>query len=424
VPNAAEDGFTSELAREVAPDALERLLRYARIDTQSDPRSTSQPSSEKQLELSRLLVDELLELGVEDPRLDSHGFVLATVPPTTARRAPTVGLIAHVDTVPGIPSSGVRPQVIRYEGKDVPLPGDPSQVLRVHELPELADHIGHDLVTSDGTTLLGADDKGGIAEIMAAVSYLVRHPELEHGTVRIAFTPDEEIGKGIKFFDIEGFGAEVAYTLDGSTAGEIQSESFAALSATVSFAGRSSHPGSAKGVMVNAVRLAAEFVSRLPKDYLSPEATEGLEGFVHPGRIGGGEELCTVELILRDFDEERLAEHERLVRRLADEVAATEPGARVTVDVQRQFRNMREYLERCPRAVEAAEEAMRREGLEPVRSLHRGGTDGALLSERGLPTPNLFTGGNAYHSRREWICVQDMGAAVATIIHLVQVWAQ
>ena len=419
---ATADLFTSDLAREVAPDALERFLRYAVIDTQSDARSATYPSTAKQLELSRLLVEELLELGLEDAHLDEHGYVTATLPATVDRETPVVGLIAHVDTVG--PAAGVKPQVVRWTGEDLALPGDRGQVLSTEDCHELADHVGHDLVTSDGTTILGADDKGGVSEIMAAVAYLSRHPELEHGPVRIAFTPDEEIGKGTDFFDLEAFGAGVAYTLDGSTAGEIQTETFSALAATVVFGGRATHPGSAKGVMVNALRLGSEFVARLPRQALSPETTEEREGFVHPGRIEGTEELCTVELILRDFDEGKLAEHERLVRELADEVAANQPRATVAVDVRRQYRNMREYLERYPRTVVAAEEAIRRAGLEPRNSLIRGGTDGARLSEKGLPTPNLFTGGQAYHSRREWICVQDMGAAVATIVHLVQVWAE
>jgi len=419
-----EDGYTSALARETAPDALERFLRYVRIDTQSDPASETYPSTAKQLDLSRLLVEELRELGVEDAELSEHGYVLATLPATTARPVPTVGLIAHVDTVPGVSGTGVKPQVVRYAGGDLALPGNPLQTLRPADVPELENHVGHDLVTSDGTTLLGADDKGGVAEIMAAVAYLTRHPEIEHGRIRVAFTPDEEIGAGTRFFDLEAFGADVAYTLDGSTRGEIQNETFSAIEATVAFRGYVVHPGSAKGILVNAIKLAAAFVDRLPKDALSPETTEEREGFVHPLRIEGGDEACAVTLILRDFDERKLAGHERLVRELADEVAARDPRATVTVTTRRQYRNMKEYLDRHPRALAAAEEAIRRAGIEPMNTLIRGGTDGARLSELGLPTPNLFTGGHEYHSQREWICVQDMGAAVATVVHLAQVWAQ
>jgi tripeptide aminopeptidase len=417
-----DEGFSSALARELAPDALERFLRYAVIDTQSDPRSTDFPSTAKQLDLSRLLVDELRKLGLEDAELDEHGYVLATLPATTERDVPTIGLIAHVDTSPEVSGAGVKPQVVRFEGVDLPLPGDPGQVLTPKDDPELANHIGHELVTSDGTTLLGADDKGGVAEIVAAVAYLVRHPELEHGPVRICFTPDEEIGAGTRHFDIERFGAEAAYTLDGSLVGELQSETFSALQAKVTFLGRNTHPGTAKGVMVNAIKLAADFVSRLPSDSLSPETTEEREGFVHPVQIEGGVERCTVELILRDFDEEKLAGHERLVRELAAAAAADDD--RVEVTCERQYRNMREVVERHPRALAAAEEAIRRAGLEPRSTLVRGGTDGSRLSELGLPTPNIFTGGYAYHSRREWICIPAMGDAVATIVHLVQVWAE
>jgi tripeptide aminopeptidase len=424
VSRVNEEAFRSKLARELAGDALERFVRYVVIDTQSDPRSDSYPSTDRQLDLSRLLVDELREIGVTDASLDEHGYVTATLPATADRDVPTIGLIAHVDTVPGVPSAGVKPQVVRFEGTELPLPGDAKQVLRTEDMPELANHVGHDLVTSDGTTLLGADDKGGVAEIMAAVAYLARHPEIEHGPIRIAFTPDEEIGAGTDHFDIEAFGAEIAYTLDGSTAGEIQDETFSALAAAVVFVGRGVHPGSAKGVLVNAVKLAADFIGRLPKDRLSPETTEEREGFVHPGHVEGNDGRCTVELILRAFDEDELREHEALVRRLAEETVASEPRAGVEVSVKRQYRNMKEYLRGHPRALEAAHEAIRRAGLEPRSSLIRGGTDGSRLSEKGLPTPNLFTGGHEYHSLREWICVQDMGSAAETVVHLVQVWAE
>ncbi len=420
----AVDAFTSEIARETAPDALERFLRYVRIDTQSASESDTYPSTSKQLDLSRVLVEELRELGLDDAHLDEHGYVFATIPATTERNVPTIGFVAHVDTSPDVSGAGVEPQVVRYDGSDLALPGDPDQVLRPQDMPELANHVGHEIVTSDGTTLLGADDKGGVAEIMAAAAYLVRHPELEHGPIRVAFTPDEEVGAGTDYFDIERFGARVAYTLDGSIAGELQEETFAALGARVDFYGRSVHPGTAKGILVNAIKLAADFVGRLPVDKLSPETTEERQGFVHPVRIEGGVEQATVTLILRDFDEGELARHEQLVRRLAQEAVEGKVNARAEVSVRRQYRNMIEYLRREPRAVAAAEEAIRRAGLEPKKTLVRGGTDGSRLSEKGLPTPNIFTGGHEYHSRREWICVQDMGAAVATIVHLAGIWAE
>jgi tripeptide aminopeptidase len=416
-----DDGFRSDLARELADDALERFLRYVRIDTQSDPDSASAPSTEKQLELSRVLVEELREIGLSDVELDGHGLVFATLPGTIERDVPTIGLVAHVDTSSDVPGANVTPQVVPYEGGDMALPADPTQVLSPADSPELENHVGHALVTTDGTTLLGADDKAGVAEIMAAVAYLARNPEVERGPVRVAFTPDEEIGRGVDNFDLERFGAQVAYTLDGSTAGEIQDETFSALEARVSFRGRAVHPGYAKGILVNAIRLAADFVSRLPAE-LAPETTEEREGFVHPTRIEGNAEKCEVRLILRDFDEEKLEGYAALVRGLAEEAASVD-GAGVDVALRRQYRNMKRYLDAVPRAVALADEAVRRAGLEPVRSLVRGGTDGSRLSELGLPTPNIFTGGQQAHSQREWICVADMGSAAETIVHLVRLWA-
>jgi tripeptide aminopeptidase len=418
----ADDGYLSELARELADDALERFLRYVQVDTRSDPHSTSYPSTEKQLDLLRLLAEECRELGLEDVELDEHGYVMATVPATVDRATPTVGLVAHADTYPGVTGTGVKPQVVRYEGGDLPLPGDPNQVLTPRDMPLLEEHVGHRLVTSDGTTLLGADDKAGVAEIMAAAAYLVRHPELEHGRVRIAFTPDEEIGRGTDHFDIAKFGADAAYTLDGARRGEIEDETFSATKAIVRFRGRSTHTGTAKGVMVNAIKAAADFLAALPRDGLSPETTEEREGFVHPDEITGDVEETTVVLILRDFDDAELEVHGQLVRRLAEE-AARGRGAEAEVTIERQYSNMKRFID-DPRILEAAEEAVRRAGMEPKREIIRGGTDGARLSEKGLPCPNLSTGGHDYHSRREWICVADMGAAASTIVHLAQVWAE
>ena len=418
------DAFTSDLARELASDALERFLRYVQIDTQSAEEADSFPSTEKQLDLSRLLVTELRAMGLADVELDDHGYVMATVPPTTDRDLPTIGFVAHVDTAPGIPSDGVKPQVVRYVGGRLTLPGDPAQVLDPEEIPALNDHVGHDLVTSDGTTLLGADDKAGVAEIMAAAAYLVRHPDVEHGPVRLAFTPDEEIGEGATHFDIERFGAVCAYTLDGSEVGKIEDETFNAVKLTLTFTGRSTHPGTAKGKLVNAIKLAAQFVASLPRDALSPETTEEREGYVHPMTIEGTTSSCRVVVYLRDHDDDKIAEHERLVRRLAEEAAAADPRAGLASVRKEEYRNMKEYLRDHPRVLAAAWEAARREGVEPRGAIIRGGTDGARLSERGLPTPNLYTGGHSYHSLREWACVQDMGTAAATIVHLVRVWAE
>jgi len=416
-------GFRSALAVETAPNALERFLRYVRIDTQADPVSEAVPSTAKQLDLSRLLVAELQELGLEDAELDEQSYVLATLPASTDRDTPTIALFAHVDVAYDAPADNVQPQVVRYEGGRAPLPGDPAVALDPEISPRLADHVGHELVTSDGTTLLGADNKAGVAEIMTAVDYLLHHPELEHGPIRVCFTRDEEIGKGVDGLDLERLGADAGYTIDGGTVGHIEDETFNALKVTVVFTGSAVHPGTAKGRLVNASRIAADFVASIPRAGLSPETTEGRAGFVHPWSTVADAEQATVRLILRDFDRDLLDGHEQLVRRLAEEAAAACPGAGVTVDVEESYRNMKEDLRDHPRVVEAAEEAARRAGLEPTRASIRGGTDGSVLSARGLPTPNIFTGGEDFHSRHEWICVADMGAAVATIVHLAQVWA-
>jgi tripeptide aminopeptidase len=414
--------FTCALAGELADGALERFLRYVRIDTQARYGSDTYPSTEKQLDLSRLLAEELTELGADDVELTRHGYVFATIP--GAPDAPVVGLIAHVDTTPDVTGTGVRPIVHEaWDGSPIALPGDVSQVLDPADSPELAGRVGHDLVTSDGTTLLGADDKAGVAEIMAAVEHLLAHPDPPHATVRVAFTVDEEVGAGTKFFDLERFGADVAYTLDGSGLGELEIETFSADQVVVSIRGRSFHPGTAKGKLVNAVKLAADLVAALPRDALSPETTEEREGFVHPNLIEGTTEEARVRFIVRDHDDARLAEHVALLRRLADELAEREPRARVSLEVKETYRNMRPAIEAHPRVVEAAEEAIRRIGVEPRRALIRGGTDGAMLTARGLPTPNLFTGGQEYHSVREWLSVQDMAAATAAIVELARVWS-
>jgi tripeptide aminopeptidase len=418
----AEDGrYPTPLAAELADDVLERFLRYVRIDTQSDPTSDSYPSTAKQRELTELLGQELRDLGLDDAAVDEHGYVFATLPGT---RGPTVGLIAHVDTSPDESGADVRPQLVHYEGGDIQLPGDPRQAISPGDSVLLTQKVGHDIVTTDGTTLLGADDKAGVAEIMAAVAYFTRHPEVEHAPVRIGFTVDEEVGKGVDHFDIEGFGADFAYTLDGAEIGEIDDETFSASEVRVRIEGHSVHPGTSKGKLVNSIKLAAAFVESLPKDRLSPETTEGRAGFVHPVRISGGAAATTVTFIVRDFDRAQVAEYEQLVRDLAAEVERNEPRARVTVEAEQSYRNMKEYLDARPRILEAADEATRRVGLEPKRHAIRGGTDGAVLSERGLPTPNIYTGGQEYHSVREWISVQDMAVSAATVVELAKLWAE
>ena len=407
---------------ELAEDAAARFLRYVRIDTQSAEDADTFPSTAKQLDLLRLLRDELAALGL-DAELDEHGYVFATVPATVEREVPVVGFLAHVDTSPAVGGAGVDPQRLRYEGGEIVLPGDPSQVIRPEDSDELEQHVGHELITTDGTTLLGADDKAGVAEIMAAVAYLTAHPEVPHGPLRIGFNPDEEVGTGTKHFDIERFGADCAYTLDGSTAGEIQDETFSAARVTMTIRGRAIHPGTAKGALVNAIKLAAEVVRRLPADTLSPETTEEREGFVHPTEIAGDASALELRFIARDFDDEQLERHVDFLRSLAAEVVAEEPRATIDVSTRIQYRNMRNALSQRPEIVANAEEALRRVGLEPIRKPIRGGTDGSQLTEKGLPTPNLFTGGQQAHSEREWICVEDMGLAALTVIELARVWA-
>jgi tripeptide aminopeptidase len=415
--------YASPLAAELADDVLERFLRYVVIDTQADVESTTYPSSAKQLDLSRLLVDELRAIGLDDAELTEHGYVFATLPGTVAD-APTVGLIAHVDTAPDEPGAGVTPIVHgAYRGGPIRLPGDPTQVLDPAQLPELAARVGHDIVTSDGTTLLGADDKAGVAEIVAAAAYLVRDTA-PRAPARIAFTVDEEVGRGTDHFDLDRFGADFAYTFDGSGLGELEIETFSADQLKLTIRGVGVHPGTAKGRLVNAVKLLADVIAALPRDGLSPETTEGREGFVHPGRISGSTSSATLVLIARDHDDAKLAEHVELVRRLATDVVARQPQASFELEVEEQYRNMRGVLDRHPEIVAAAEESIRRAGVEPVHSIIRGGTDGARLTERGLPTPNLFTGGQDYHSLREWASVQDMAAAAATAVELVRLWGE
>jgi tripeptide aminopeptidase len=419
----ARAAFAGPLAAELEGDVLERFLRYVQIDTQAAYRVARRPSTEKQLDLSRLLVDELRELGLEDAELNESASVFATLAGTVD--APVVGLIAHVDTTPDVTAESVSPIVHRaWGGAPIELPGDSRQVLDPEKLPALAERLGHDIVTSDGTTLLGADDKAGIAEIMAAVAYLVRHPDRTRAPVRVAFTVDEEVGRGAEDFDLGAFGADAAYTLDGSGLGELEIETFSAKSVRVTIRGLSVHPGTAKGKLVNAVKLASELVMSLPPDRLSPETTEAREGYVHPHRISGNAEEAVVDFIARDHDDGLLEDHVRLLRSLAEEVAKREPRAKVEVEVRDSYRNMRPYIEQNPRVVDAALEAIRRAGVEPTLAITRGGTDGAVLSSRGLPTPNLFTGGQEYHSVREWASVQDMAAAAATIVELVGVWAE
>lgn len=404
---------------------VERFLRYVAIDTQSCEGSDSYPSTDKQLDLLRLLVRELRELGIRDAEIDRYGYVFATIPSTVSKDVPTVGFLAHVDTSPEMPGAGVKPVIHRnYRGQDLVLPDDPSAVIRAADNPALAHQIGNDIITASGTTLLGADNKAGVAEIMGAAEYLVAHPEIPHGPIRIGFTPDEEIGKGTEYFSVDRFGAYCAYTMDGESLGELQTETFSADSALVTFHGFNTHPGFAKGKMVNAIKVAADFIGRLPKEKLSPETTDGYDGFVHPYVVDAGVERTTVKLLVRDFVTAGLEEKAEALRRLAGAATDAHPGSRFELDVEPSYRNMKEVLDRFPDVVENAREAFRRADLEPVEQPIRGGTDGSRLCYMGLPTPNLFAGEHNFHSRYEWVSTHDMHKAVEVIVELSKVWAE
>jgi tripeptide aminopeptidase len=404
---------------------LDRFLRYVRYDTQSDESSQTYPSTDKQLVLLRDLADELRALGCADTAVDAYGYVMATIPKTTPKsNVPTIGFIAHVDTSPEMPGAGVKPIVHRnFDGRDLLLPDDPNAALRISEIPALADQIGYDIVTASGTTLLGADNKCGVAEIVTAAEFLLAHPEIPRGPIRIAFTPDEEIGRGTRHFDVKAFGAVCAYTMDGGRRGELEIESFSADAMTLTFHGRNTHPGYAKGVMVNAIKVAAAFITRLPAA-LSPEQTEQYAGFVHPYVVQAGVERTSVKLIVRDFATPQLAIKEAMLEALAREAVAEFPGSRVEMLVEEQYRNMREILDQHPTVAEHAREAIRRTGLEPRMRPIRGGTDGSRLSFMGLPTPNLFAGEQNFHSRLEWVAVQDMELAVQVIVNLCRIWEE
>src|SRR3954447_10142098 len=407
---------------ELAEAAAEKFLRYVRFDTQSDSDSDSYPSTEKQLELLRALRDELEELGLDDVAMDDNGYVTGLLPATADGDVPTIAFFAHVDTAREVTGAGVNPQRRRYEGGEIAL--ESGSVIRPQESPQLQHHVGHDVITTDGTTLLGADDKAGIAEIMAAIEHLHAHPDLPHGTVKVAFNPDEEIGRGVTHFPVESFGAVAAYTVDGSTTGEVQMETFSGAQVRMQIKGRAIHPGWAKDEMVNAIKLASMVIEKLPKDALSPETTDERDGYVHPVVINGDSSEVELRFIVRDFENELLDQHVDFLRQVAAEVAATDARCSIEVESFIQYRNMRDTLQQHPEIVAHLEEAVRRVGLEPRMTAIRGGTDGSALTEMGLPTPNIFTGGHDAHSEREWICVGDMGLAAATIVELAKRWAE
>ncbi|MBI3830504.1 MAG: peptidase T [Planctomycetes bacterium] len=405
-------------------DLLQRFLSYVRVDTQSDPHSPSTPSTQKQWDLIRKLETELKELGLKDVRTTEYGYVLATVPATSKKKGlPRLAFLAHVDTAPGC-SGLAKPLVHRkYDGQPIVLPDDRTQVLSAQNIPLLSKKVGEDLVTASGTTLLGADDKAGVAIVMAAARHLLRHPEIPHGPVRICFNPDEEIGRGTEKLSLEELGADFAYTLDAENTGEVDFESFSADKATVTIKGVAAHPGWAKDVMVNALRLGAEFVAGLPLE-LSPERTDGRDGFIHPTELSGGPEVLTLRFILRDFELEGLSAKAKVLVELASSLAEKYPTAQINVKIEKQYRNMRYWLEKDMRPVEFAVEAVRRAELTPTSEAIRGGTDGSRLTERGLPTPNIFTGFHNVHSPLEWVSVQDMCKAAEVVVRLVQLWEE
>jgi tripeptide aminopeptidase len=403
----------------------ERFLRYVLIDTQSDPTSATCPSTEKQKHLGALLARELQAMGIRDAHLDEHGYVYATIPANTDKHVPVICFCSHMDTSPDCSGKDVKPQIVRnYRGSDIVLPADPTQIIRFADHPALADQIGNDIVTTDGTTLLGADNKAGIAEIMDAAAFLIENPQIKHGTIKILFTPDEEIGRGVDKVDLKKLGADFAYTIDGETVGNIEDETFSADATTITIEGVSAHPGFAKGKMEHAIKIAAAIVERLPKQGCSPETTEGKQGFLHPIGIQGALEKATLNFIVRDFTDVGLKEKETLLESIVRDVMKDFPRSTYRLAIKQQYRNMKQVIARHPDLIENAMEAIRRSGLQPVKTSIRGGTDGSRLSFMGLPCPNIFAGEHAFHSRLEWVSVQDMEKAVQTIVHLAMIWEE
>ncbi len=403
----------------------DRFLSYVQIDTQSDPTSPTTPSTAKQKDLGRLLVAELLEIGVSDAHLDEYGYVYATIPANTDKpNIPMICFCSHMDTAPDCSGKGVKPIIHKnYIGEDINLPDDATQIIKLKEHPDLKNQLGNDIVTASGTTLLGADNKAGVAEIMDACYQLINHPEIKHGTIKILFTPDEEIGRGVDKADIAKIGAFAAYTMDGESVGNMENETFSADGAKLTILGVSSHPGFAQGKMESAIKIAAKIVAALP-DSLSPEHTAGMQGFVHPVDISGHVETAVIDFIIRDFEEENLVKHADVIRNVADEVLKNYPNSSYKLETHEQYRNMKNVLAQYPQIVNYGMDAMRRAGLQPKLCSIRGGTDGSRLSFMGLPTPNIFAGEHAFHSKQEWVSVQDMQKAVDTILHLCMVWEE
>ncbi len=404
---------------------IDRFLKYVKYETTSDEESSTFPSDPKQLELSKDLVVELKQIGLKNVEMDENGYVTAELPSNTNKDVPVIGFIAHVDTSPAVSGKDVNPIIHKnYQGGDIVLPKDPTKIIDAASNPELKDMIGMDIITTDGTTLLGADDKAGIAEIMDAMNYLITHPEIKHGTIKVCFTPDEEVGRGTEKFDVKKFGAKYAYTIDGSTRGEVETETFSADAVVIKFNGKNVHPGYAKGKMINAIKIAGRFLEMLPKDSLSPETTEKKEGYVHPTSMNGNETLTTVKFIIRDFDAEKLKEYEKFLKDLCEKTIEQFPGSSFDFQVIEQYRNMKYVLDKHPQVEEFAVEALNRLGIKPLKSSIRGGTDGSRLSFMGLPTPNLFAGGHNFHAYTEYVAMQDMYEAVKMIVTLAQVWEE
>lgn len=403
----------------------ERFLNYVKIDTQSDPNSPTCPSTEKQKDLGKVLVKELLEMGIADAHMDENGYVYGTIPSNTNKKVPVICFCSHMDTSPDCSGTNVNPQVVKkYDGKDIVLLNDKTQVIRVAEHPSLLKQIGNDIITTDGTTLLGADNKAGVAEIMDAAHFFMTHPEVKHGAIKILFTPDEEIGRGADKADLKKLGADYGYTIDGEELGHLENETFSADGVSITIHGVSTHPGFAKNKMESAIKIASEIVAALPKDKMSPESTEKKEPFVHPVSISGGIEKTVLQFIIRAFDEEGLSSQEKFLEKLCQDVLKNYPRSTMEFVVKQQYRNMKQILDKTPAIVNNALEAIRRAGVEPVLSSIRGGTDGSRFSYMGLPCPNIFAGEHAFHSKLEWVSVQDMEKAVATIVHLCMIWEE
>ena len=404
---------------------VDRFLKYVKYDTQSDEESTTFPSTEKQKILLADLAKELQDLGIKDAAIDEWGYVMATLPSNSDKKVPAIGFIAHVDTSPAVTGANVNPQILKnYKGGDIKLLNDPNQIIKAEDNPDLADMIGFDIITTDGTTLLGADNKAGVAEIMDAVNYFLTHPDIKHGDIKICFTPDEEVGRGTEKFDVQKFGAFCAYTVDGQTRGEVEIESFSADAVTIKIHGKNIHPGYAKGKMVNSIKVGTAIIESLPKERLSPETTEKREGYVHCTGFNGNEESTILKFIIRDFETHKLAEYENLLKELADKAISKFPGARYEFEITEQYRNMREILDQYPEVAQNGLTAMTRLGLKTIQNPIRGGTDGSRLSFMGLPTPNIFAGEHSYHSKLEWVAIQDMEMAVKVIIEISKVWEE